>query len=42
MVEASALGMAGSAFDALENNLCRACPVRSSCPLQDDGRQVTA
>jgi RecB family exonuclease len=42
MVETSAVGMAGSVFDALENNLCRACPVRTSCPLQDDGRQVTA
>ena len=35
-------GMAGSAFGAVENRYCARCPVRTSCPVQDDGRTVTA
>ena len=35
-------GMAGSAFEAVDNKYCTRCPVRTSCPVQDDGRQVTA
>jgi uncharacterized protein (UPF0179 family) len=33
--------MAGSAFVAAENKHCKHCPVRSSCPLMEDGRLVT-
>ncbi|WP_230976425.1 ATP-dependent helicase [Georgenia wutianyii] len=33
--------MAGSCFDARLNPGCGHCPVRRSCPLQDEGRQVT-
>jgi RecB family exonuclease len=35
-------GMAGSAFRAVGNELCTRCPVRTSCPVQDDGRMVTS
>ncbi len=34
-------GMAGSAFAAVENRYCGYCPVRTSCPVQEDGRTVT-
>jgi superfamily I DNA/RNA helicase/RecB family exonuclease len=34
-------GMAGSAFAAAENRYCGFCPVRTSCPVQQDGRTVT-
>jgi ATP-dependent exoDNAse (exonuclease V) beta subunit len=34
-------GMAGSAFRAVENRYCAMCPVRTSCPVQDEGRAVT-
>jgi len=33
--------MAGSAFTAMANNRCDACPVRGSCPIRTEGRQVT-
>ncbi|HZI97992.1 MAG TPA: ATP-dependent DNA helicase [Actinomycetales bacterium] len=33
-------GMAGAAFHAVDNDLCRRCPVRSACPVQPEGRQV--
>jgi superfamily I DNA/RNA helicase/RecB family exonuclease len=42
MVERSAQGMAGQIFDAIDNDMCRSCPVRTSCPVRDEGRQVTA
>ncbi len=35
-------GMAGSAFRAVANDYCQMCPVRTSCPVQDDGRAVTS
>ena len=41
MLVAAAERMAGSAFVAAENKHCSHCPVRSSCPLQEDGRLVT-
>jgi hypothetical protein len=42
MVLEVAEGMAGSAFRAVENRYCAMCPVRTSCPVQDEGRQVTS
>ena len=42
MVLEVAEGMAGSAFHALDNRYCAMCPVRTSCPVQDEGRPVTA
>jgi len=41
MVLEVAEGMAGSAFRAVENRYCPMCPVRTSCPVQDEGRPVT-
>jgi superfamily I DNA/RNA helicase/RecB family exonuclease len=41
LVTDAAVGMAGSAFEAMDNDLCTRCPVRTSCPVQDDGRTVT-
>jgi RecB family exonuclease len=35
-------GMAGSVFRAVDNDLCTRCPVRTSCPVQDEGRPVTS
>ena len=35
-------GMAGSVFRAVDNRYCAMCPVRTSCPVQDDGRAVTS
>ena len=32
----------GSIFAAIDNDMCRSCPVRTSCPVRDEGRQVTA
>jgi superfamily I DNA/RNA helicase/RecB family exonuclease len=42
MVEQSAEGMAGQIFAAIDNDMCRSCPVRTSCPVRDEGQQVTA
>jgi RecB family exonuclease len=42
MVERDAQGMAGLIFNAIDNEMCRSCPVRTSCPVRDEGRQVTA
>jgi ATP-dependent exoDNAse (exonuclease V) beta subunit len=42
MIERSARGMAGNVFAAIDNDMCRSCPVRTSCPVRDEGRQVTA
>ena len=40
-VRDAAEAMASSASIAQENRYCERCPVRSSCPLQPEGRQVT-
>ena len=40
MIEGVATTMAASAFTACANDLCAMCPVRTSCPLQSEGRQV--
>jgi superfamily I DNA/RNA helicase/RecB family exonuclease len=42
LVDEVAQTMAGSAFVAKENRLCGTCPVRRSCPVQPEGRQVVA
>jgi superfamily I DNA/RNA helicase/RecB family exonuclease len=42
LVTEAAVGMAGSAFRAVDNDLCKMCPVRTSCPVQDEGRTVTS
>ena len=42
LVERSAEGMAGQIFAAIDGDMCRPCPVRTSCPVRDEGRQVTA
>ncbi|MFC7406417.1 PD-(D/E)XK nuclease family protein [Georgenia alba] len=34
--------MGGSVFVAVVNDRCRTCPVRTSCPLQEDGGRVTS
>ncbi|HEV2088923.1 MAG TPA: PD-(D/E)XK nuclease family protein, partial [Cryptosporangiaceae bacterium] len=39
LVVEAAEGMAGAAFDAVRNDLCRRCPVSTSCPVSS--RQVT-
>ena len=41
LVGTAAEGMAGSTFRAMPSTSCRICPVRTSCPAQDAGRQVT-
>jgi len=41
LVVTVAEGMAGTTFAARENGACRICPVRTSCPAHDGGRQVT-
>jgi RecB family exonuclease len=35
-------GMAGAEFTATVSELCRVCPVATTCPLQQAGRQVGA
>lgn len=40
MIDQVATTMAASAFTACANDLCPMCPVRTSCPLQAEGRQV--
>ncbi|WP_198950331.1 ATP-dependent DNA helicase [Kineosporia sp. A_224] len=42
LVTEAADGMAGDAFPASGNPMCRMCAVRRSCPLQPEGRQVGA
>jgi superfamily I DNA/RNA helicase/RecB family exonuclease len=40
MVRRTAETMAASTFAAIANSKCRVCPVRSSCPISGQGRQV--
>jgi RecB family exonuclease len=40
MVDGVATTMAASAFTACVNDLCAMCPVRTSCPVRAEGRQV--
>ncbi|HEY3010014.1 MAG TPA: ATP-dependent DNA helicase [Micromonosporaceae bacterium] len=40
MVRRTADTMAASTFQAVVNNKCRVCPVRTSCPISGKGRQV--
>jgi RecB family exonuclease len=40
LVEGAADTMAASRFAARTNDLCGMCPVRRSCPLQPEGRNV--
>jgi superfamily I DNA/RNA helicase/RecB family exonuclease len=40
MVHDTARGMAGVRFVATPNSYCVMCPVRRSCPVHDEGRQV--
>ncbi len=40
MINDVAATMASSAFTACANDLCAMCPVRTSCPLYGEGRQV--
>ncbi|MFI6517419.1 ATP-dependent helicase [Spirillospora sp. NPDC050679] len=40
LVEIVAAGMASDVFQARANDKCRTCPVRSCCPVQDEGGQV--
>jgi RecB family exonuclease len=41
LVRRTAQTMAASTFQAVANNKCRVCPVRTSCPISSQGRQVT-
>ncbi|WP_344087567.1 ATP-dependent DNA helicase [Luedemannella helvata] len=41
MVRRAAGAMAHNTFTAVVNNSCRNCPVRTSCPVNAKGRQVT-
>ncbi|HEY0117370.1 MAG TPA: ATP-dependent DNA helicase [Cellulomonas sp.] len=41
LIDEVAGSMADAAFRATRNDLCRTCPVRSSCPVQPSGGQVT-
>jgi superfamily I DNA/RNA helicase/RecB family exonuclease len=40
LVKRTAKAMAASTFDAVTNNKCRVCPVRTSCPVSGKGRQL--
>ena len=40
LIEVVATGMAGEVFQARANDKCRTCPVRSCCPVHDEGGQV--
>ncbi|WP_344248481.1 PD-(D/E)XK nuclease family protein [Isoptericola hypogeus] len=40
LVEGAADTMAAARFTARENDLCTVCPVRRSCPVQPEGRNV--
>ena len=40
MVRRTAETMAAATFSAVANSRCRVCPVRTSCPISGNGRQV--
>jgi superfamily I DNA/RNA helicase/RecB family exonuclease len=40
MVRRTADTMAAATFSAVANNKCRVCPVKTSCPISGQGRQV--
>lgn len=40
-IRAAAVHLASATAAAQENSRCERCPVRTSCPLQNEGRQVT-
>ena len=40
LVRRTADTMAASTFAAVANSKCRVCPVRTSCPVSGQGRQV--
>lgn len=40
LLRAAGNGMAAAVFPATANEGCRVCPVRSSCPLQPEGRHL--
>ncbi|MWA05273.1 AAA family ATPase [Actinomadura sp. LD22] len=40
LIEIVASGMASDVFQARANDKCRTCPVRSCCPVHDEGGQV--
>ncbi|MBX6723097.1 MAG: PD-(D/E)XK nuclease family protein, partial [Dactylosporangium sp.] len=40
MVRRAADTMAAATFEAVANSGCRACPVRTSCPISGKGRQL--
>jgi superfamily I DNA/RNA helicase/RecB family exonuclease len=41
LVQRTAKTMAASTFNAVVNNKCRVCPVKTSCPVSGKGRHVT-
>ena len=41
LVKRTAKAMASSTFEAVVNNKCRVCPVKTSCPVSGKGRHVT-
>lgn len=41
LVRKTAKTMAASTFNAVVNNKCRVCPVKTSCPVSGKGRHVT-
>jgi superfamily I DNA/RNA helicase/RecB family exonuclease len=41
MVRGAAAAMAAATFEAVVNKTCAYCPVRTSCPVSGQGRQVT-
>ncbi|WP_211290782.1 ATP-dependent DNA helicase [Kineococcus xinjiangensis] len=40
LLERTADGMAAAQFEAVAGTHCRTCPVRGSCPVQEEGRSV--
>lgn len=40
LVEDAATTMAAATFTAVKNSMCDFCPVRRSCPVQDEGRTM--